>query len=76
MYVTLTVRFYVYRCVLAVQSRIVVITVALLEVFVTYKAMHSQSHDTVIPCYTDVVSLQVCYAGVYKQLLAYAQVVH
>jgi hypothetical protein len=39
---------------LSVQSRAVVLTVASLEMFVTYKAMHLQSHDTLMLCYADV----------------------
>eukprot|EP00953_Heterococcus_sp_UTEX-ZZ885_P030452 16089-Heterococcus_DN1.PRE.5 len=35
-------------------NRAVVLTVASLEMFATYKAMHSQSHDIVTPCFTDV----------------------
>jgi hypothetical protein len=58
-----TVRYCMYHCLLSAESRAVVITVAPLKMFVTYNAMHLQCCDTVIPWFTDVVLLQVCYAG-------------
>jgi Na+-translocating ferredoxin:NAD+ oxidoreductase RNF subunit RnfB len=60
---SVAVRYYIYHCVLAVQSRAVVITVASLEMLVACKALRAQCSYTVTPCNMDVVHLQACCAS-------------
>jgi hypothetical protein len=65
-----------YSCRLSAESRAVVITVVSLEMFVTYKAAHSQRSHTVTPCFTDVALLQASCAGAHTKLFANAQASH